>query len=328
MKAPRPRRGDLVLVLVVLTIIVAIASSSRTQSRPSLDERARALAGELRCPVCQGLSIADSPAPLAEQMRRVVREQLAAGATDQEVRDHFVARYGSWILLAPPPVGRDALLWLAPGILVLVGLIALTWRSRGVRRRVAGRASRLGGLATVLLGVAVLGALALPLALAVGGRSVGQEITGFSPAADPPSLAQLETRVTTRPRDVRALVGLAEAYVEAGRLDEAATLYRRALEEDPADVPALVGVGVILILAERPDAAVLAFDRALAVAPDEPGALIYRALARSRLEGPGSPAVRADAERFLAVAPDDPRAETARRLLTPSRGDGPEPQDR
>lgn len=321
----RARSADLALGGVVVAIVLLIALSSQTQRAASLDERARSLAAELRCPVCQGLSIADSPAPLAEQMRRIVQAQLAAGATNQDVRDFFVARYGTWILLAPPPSGRDLLLWLAPGVFVLFGLLAVTLRSRSrARQGPQARTTRLGRLATVALGIAIVGGIAAPLALAVGARLTGQEITGFFPGGGgSPSLAELQARVSARPNDVLNLVALADAYVVAGRLNEAGSLYRRALEQDPQSVPAYVGIGVILVLADRPDAAVVAFDRAIAVAPDDPDALIYRAFARARIEGPGSPAVRADAQRFLVLAADDPRADMARRFLAPAASGSP-----
>lgn len=309
------RRSDLALAVLGAMIIAAIWLSAQPGAPRTLDERAQSLAAELRCPVCQGLSIADSPVPLAEEMRRIVREQLAAGATDQDVRDFFVARYGSWILLAPPVGGPDLLLWSAPGGFLLLGLLVLVARRRRADRRSRRRTPRLGRLASAALGITIVGALAVPLALAVGGRIAGQQITGFFPGGGSSSLAELEARAAARPTDPTALVALADAYTAEGRLGEATPLYRRALEQDPNNVPALVGVSVVLILAERPDAAVIALDRAIAVAPDNPDALIYRALARARIEGPGSPAVIVDAERFLAVAPADPRADMARRLL-------------
>lgn len=321
----RPRATDLALLGVVALILVAIGLGTQLQRASTLDERARNLAGELRCPVCQGLSIADSPAPLAEQMRRIVWEQLAAGATDEDVRDFFVARYGTWILLAPPAEGRDLLLWLAPGVFVLLGLIAVALRSRshthgGPRIRTAG----LGRLGTLALTAGIVGGVGLPLLLAVGARTGNQEITGFFPGrGSAPSLADLEARLAAEPTEVSSLLALADVYVLAGRLDEGAALYRRALQQEPESVRAWVGIGVILVFADRPDAAAVAFDRAIAVAPDDPDALFYRALARARLAGAGSPAVRADAERFLAVAPYDPRADMARRLLAPAASGAP-----
>ena len=98
------------------------------------DERAGAgsaetLARELRCPDCQGLSVADSPTQSAREIRRQIDSLLADGATPDEVRAHFVARYGEWILLAP----RSPILWILPWAAVLLataGLVAWLGRRR------------------------------------------------------------------------------------------------------------------------------------------------------------------------------------------------------
>jgi cytochrome c-type biogenesis protein CcmH len=88
---------------------------------PSIAERAAVLAAELRCPDCQGLSVADSPTTSAQEIRRQIDELLAGGATDDEVRAHFTARYGEWILLAP----SSPLVWLLPFVVVAVGVVGL-----------------------------------------------------------------------------------------------------------------------------------------------------------------------------------------------------------
>jgi cytochrome c-type biogenesis protein CcmH len=93
------------------------------------------VSSELRCVVCQNLSVADSPSEMAGQMRAIVRERLAAGQTPAEVRQYFVERYGDWILLAPPRRGFTLLVWVAPLVAVLVGLVVVTllvrrWASR------------------------------------------------------------------------------------------------------------------------------------------------------------------------------------------------------
>lgn len=85
---------------------------------PTAAERADALARELRCPDCQGLSVADSPTSSAREIRRQIDELVADGATADEVRSHFVARYGEWILLAP----TSPLVWIAPFAAVLTGV--------------------------------------------------------------------------------------------------------------------------------------------------------------------------------------------------------------
>lgn len=101
---------------------------------PALQERYRALTHELRCMQCQNQSIADSPVGLAGDLRREVRELLTAGKSDDEVRDYMRARYGDFILFRPQMAARILWLWLAPFVLLAIGLFA-AWRV--VRRRKA-----------------------------------------------------------------------------------------------------------------------------------------------------------------------------------------------
>ncbi len=91
-----------------------------------LEARTSALASQLRCVVCQGLSIQDSPSELAQQMRSLVRDQLAAGRTEREVRAYFISKYGEWILLAPQPRGFNLLVYVLPAML-LVGGLGFVW---------------------------------------------------------------------------------------------------------------------------------------------------------------------------------------------------------
>jgi cytochrome c-type biogenesis protein CcmH len=108
---------------------VAVLAAVRPGQPATPAGRADALAAELRCPDCQGLSVADSPTSSAREIRRQIDELIASGATDAEVRAHFVARYGEWIRLAP----SSALVWLVPFGVVLAGLALLgAWL---VRRR-------------------------------------------------------------------------------------------------------------------------------------------------------------------------------------------------
>ena len=88
----------------------------------ALERRTRAVAAQLRCPVCPGLSLADSPSELALEMKDVVREQLRAGRTPDEVKRYFVSKYGEWILLEPPRRGVNWLAYLLPGLAVVGGL--------------------------------------------------------------------------------------------------------------------------------------------------------------------------------------------------------------
>ncbi len=99
-------------------------------SDPALEARARLLSKELRCMVCQNQSIDDSAAPLAKDLRILVRERLVAGDTDQQVLDFLVARYGEFVLLKPRFNWHTALLWLGPPGVLLIGALALVAISR------------------------------------------------------------------------------------------------------------------------------------------------------------------------------------------------------
>ena len=97
---------------------------------PKLEDKTKTVASELRCPVCQGLSIQDSPSELSQQMRTVVKEQLASGKSEQDVKDYFISKYGEWILLEPQPHGFNLFIYALPAALVLggAGLIVLLVR--------------------------------------------------------------------------------------------------------------------------------------------------------------------------------------------------------
>jgi cytochrome c-type biogenesis protein CcmH len=104
-------------------------------SDANLEARARALSRELRCMVCQNQSIDDSDAPLAKDLRILVRERLTKGDSNEQVMDFLVSRYGEFVLLRPTFEWHTAILWLTPLIVLLVGGVALLTAIR--RRRVA-----------------------------------------------------------------------------------------------------------------------------------------------------------------------------------------------
>ena len=97
---------------------------------PALEQKVMALAAELRCLVCQNQTIADSSAPLAEDLRNQVRERMRQGASDPEIIDFMVARYGDFVLYRPPVKATTLLLWFGPLLLVVAGLLVLLRRLR------------------------------------------------------------------------------------------------------------------------------------------------------------------------------------------------------
>jgi cytochrome c-type biogenesis protein CcmH len=329
---PTLRRTDALLLLAVAAVAGSMALAAFAPRPGTLDDRARAIEGQLRCPTCQGLSIADSPATSATQMRELVREQLGAGASDEEVRAFFVARYGRWVLLDPRVAGMDLALWLVPPLVLLIGALVVVRRARA---RSAGGAATpgwgaplaaTGRLPTIAIAAGMVLALAVPIAAAVGPRLAGQEVTGRPVSQAAPSIEELEAIVQANPDHVESVVALADALLSANRPGEAVERYKAALELDANNVPALLGVGTILLAADRADAAGPVFDRVLALSPDQADALLYRAVARLRLEGSATDQVRADVERFLALAAaDDPRRPMAAGLLEGAAPSGSPP---
>jgi len=92
---------------------------------PPREARVQALGKQLRCPMCQGLSIADSNSSAARAQMDKVRELVAAGRTDQEIREYFTSRYGEWALLEPPASGMNLLVWVLPLCLLVFGGLAI-----------------------------------------------------------------------------------------------------------------------------------------------------------------------------------------------------------
>ena len=89
---------------------------------PVLEARAKALQKELRCLVCQGQSIDESNAPLAADLRRLIRQQIQAGQSDDTIKDFLVARYGAFVLMKPPVREDTFFLWFGPAMLVMIGV--------------------------------------------------------------------------------------------------------------------------------------------------------------------------------------------------------------
>lgn len=96
----------------------------------AVNAQARALSSALRCPVCQGQSLQDSEAPLAGQMRELIRDKLRQGESPQQVRDYFVSKYGEWILLQPEAHGLNLAVYVLPVLGLLLGGGALVLAAR------------------------------------------------------------------------------------------------------------------------------------------------------------------------------------------------------
>jgi cytochrome c-type biogenesis protein CcmH len=127
--------------VLIAVAVLALAGAARAVTPdeqlqdPRLEARARALSQELRCLVCQNQSIDDSAAPLAHDLRVILRERIAAGDTDRQAMDYLVRRYGDFVLLRPPFQADTWALWLGPlGVLLLGGAgVGLYMRGRALK---------------------------------------------------------------------------------------------------------------------------------------------------------------------------------------------------
>lgn len=94
------------------------------------NQQVRVIAEQLRCPVCRGIPIAESPSELAQDMVQVIRQKLAEGKTEAEILDYFEDRYGEWILLKPKPQGLNLIVWLLPILFLAGGGLFLAFKIR------------------------------------------------------------------------------------------------------------------------------------------------------------------------------------------------------
>jgi len=127
------RRFGLFLLLVIAIPVLAVIETYEFSS-PELEQRYRRLSTELRCPKCQNQNIADSNAPIAQDLRKLLHHQLEAGASDEEIFTFMVARYGEFVLYRPRYGGVTSTLWLAPFLMLTAGSVFLFVLIRGRER--------------------------------------------------------------------------------------------------------------------------------------------------------------------------------------------------
>ena len=119
-----------IAMLAALTAAAHALTPGELLADPALEARARAISSELRCLVCQNQSIDDSDAPLAKDLRGLIREHLAKGESDAAIMDYVVARYGDFVLLKPRFNARTVALWATPFIVLLLAALALFLRRK------------------------------------------------------------------------------------------------------------------------------------------------------------------------------------------------------
>jgi cytochrome c-type biogenesis protein CcmH len=306
-----PRRHAAVLgaAVAVLAVLAAVVTVVGVGHRPAtMDRRVQDVATTLKCPSCNGESVAASNAPIAQSMRSEIRHQLGQGRSPDQIRSWFEGRYGSDVVTLPASGGPAMLLWVLPAV-VLCGGAAL---AIGLVRRRA-RSTGTSAVATALPGKRV--AVAAGACLAVGAlvpAAVWARADDGRPAqAAAPS-------ATTAPSSEKPLT--ADGWSQVGTSLEsqhdyagAARAYRHAVRLRPGSAPLRIRLGFDLLRAGRAHDAVPVVRRlSQHPGPERSMALLVLGLAQRTEHDPGaSHTLRT----FLKVAPHHPAAAQVRRLL-------------
>ena len=299
---------------VILVVLAAVVVAGLARGPATTPDRAAALAARLRCPDCQGISVAESDSQTAAAIRAEIRQMVAAGRSDREVLDYFVARYGRWVLLDPPPRGATLPLWLLPAAALAAGvgvLVGYRRRARSPTAPPAGtapeadvevevptaagvsaepaappRRPRRRVLAGILVGVVGLSVTAFGVTRALVTRPAGGYVTGIEAGQaaqasaggrdlSKVSDAELEAVVAANPGVVGMRLALAHRYFDRQDWRKALEHYKAVLDQE-SDPEALSHVGWITYeAAGRADLAAKLLDSSLERQPGDPETLWY-----------------------------------------------------
>ncbi len=119
-----------ILLLAALAFAYPVHAAPQFKSETNIEQKVRQISERLRCPVCQSENLYDSKAPLANEMRTIIREKLVQGETEDKIVSFFVDRYGSFVLQEPPKSGSLLLIWVLPFLVVVIASLLLAWRLR------------------------------------------------------------------------------------------------------------------------------------------------------------------------------------------------------
>ncbi|MGW4589738.1 cytochrome c-type biogenesis protein CcmH [Amycolatopsis thermoflava] len=283
----------------ILLALLTLAGAALWRSATTSADPAQQLAASLRCPACQGETVAESRSPVAASMRAEITRQLAAGREPDQVRSWFTERYGPEVLADPSGTGVGVLLWVIPAA-AGAGVLTLAVRARRARRPATTPAdppapSWLRRHAWTVGAVSVV-TMVCGVAVAAG------ELAG-RPA--PPAAASQEADPVTEQ------LAIAQDLEHQGRFPAAAGAYALALQLRPDPVVRL-RLAFAQLRSGDADAAAASAGQVLAAEPGNADALLVLGLAERAAQ---DPAAGATLSRFLAVAPDHPGAAEVRRLL-------------
>ena len=286
-----PERARNILTVTVIAVM-GLALLLLTSTRPAALDRVEEIGSRIKCPVCQGESIANSPSPMAEDMMDLVSERVAAGVSDQEIIDELLGSYSGAVLLDPPIAGSTLVLWLAPLAALAAGVGVILWWQRHPGSDPA-TVEPLPGRSRARL---VIGGVVLLLAFAgivvVAGNSLQDRPATAAGAADleGQDLSQvsnetMEAVVAANPEVIGMRLALAERYFEVGDYRSAFPHYLAVAEDAEATrgeaITALVRLSWMAFDGNgEVETATNLVDQALAIDPRSTVALYVKAQVR------------------------------------------------
>ncbi len=309
------RTRDLLTVVVIAGLAIALGLMIST--RPVHDDRVESIGSRIKCPVCQGESIANSPSQMAEDMMDLVAERVASGASDDEIVAELLGSYSGALLLDPPASGSTLLLWLAPIVALMVGVAVIMWWRRhpgpdaGEEPSTTTPRSRsrlvVGGivLVAVFAGIMVVAGNSLQDGVSAAEGVADLEGQDLSDVSNETMEAVIAANLDN-PQIAGMRLALAERYFESGDYRSAFPHYLAVAENANATsgqaVTALVRLGWMAFEGNgEVETATRLIDEALVIDPDSPVALYLRA--RVRWCGAGE---AEEAAEVFAMLLDDP----------------------
>ncbi|MGI9585880.1 MAG: cytochrome c-type biogenesis protein CcmH [Acidimicrobiia bacterium] len=267
----------IVISLVAISIIAAGLLSSPAAA-PTAEDRVASLSAAIKCPFCNGESLADSGSGVAADYRALIAERVSDGATDDEIRAEFAARFGDSYILDTSTSGWSIALWVIPLVALVGGGIAvLLFRRSSAAEEPAEQTGGISGRAVagsvvVGLSVVVIGIFAVT-SLSSGTSEGAEGVVGAVVSGDGPvdlstiTNEQMEAVVAENPDVVGMRLALARRYFEEGTFDKALDHYFEVLDREQHP-EALANVGWMTYLSDRPDIAVGYVEQALVRRPD------------------------------------------------------------
>jgi cytochrome c-type biogenesis protein CcmH len=279
------------IVSVAAILVMALALVFLVSTRPATADRVEEIGSRIKCPVCQGESIANSPSQMAEDMMDLVAERVSSGVPDQAIIDELLRSYSGAVLLDPPASGNTLALWLAPVVALALGVVVILWwrshpGSAAEPSEPTGRTRArliIGGVVLVLVfaGIVVVAANSLQdrPAAAAGAADIGEE--DLSDVSNETMEAVIAANLED-PQINGMRLALAERYFDSGDYRSAFPHYLEVAEDpeatDPEAITALVRLGWMAFDGNgEVDTATRLIDEALVIDPDSQLALYVRA---------------------------------------------------